>query len=183
MKKKLLIMFSCLLMLTGCNNFKGTWCRSTEVFGTIIITKKDTTTKQLAAIEEAIKNYGKYKSYDVIDSIEKGNTSITIYFKESSDADIMATTLSKLSGIDKIEKKSFIVTSEKLEVKGKNKYTYSTNLDNVDALVENGTYSLDEDNKLSIEGDRNFFLKDKFVCTDEECTNILTKKSKTNTCK
>ena len=95
----------------------------------------------------------------------------------------MATTLSKLSGIDKIEKKSFIVTSEKLEVKGKNKYTYSTNLDNVDALVENGTYSLDEDNKLSIEGDRNFFLKDKFVCTDEECTNILTKKSKTNTCK
>lgn len=41
-----------------------------------------------------------------------------------------------------MEKKSFIVTSEKLEVKGKKQFIYSTNLDNVDALVEKGEYSL-----------------------------------------
>ena len=85
--------------------------------------------------------------------------------------------------VDKVEKKSFVVTSEKLEVKGKNQFVYSTNLDNVDALVESGEYSLNDDGTLSIYGDRNFYLKDKFVCTDAECNNILRKKSKTNTCK
>ena len=42
---------------------------------------------------------------------------------------------------------------------------------------------LNDDGTLSIYGDRNFYLKDKFVCTDADCNNILRKKSKTNTCK
>ena len=44
-------------------------------------------------------------------------------------------------------------------------------------------YILNEDGTLSITNNRTFYLKDKFVCTDSDCTNILSKKSKTNTCK
>lgn len=183
MRKKILVLIITLLCLTGCNKFKGTWCRSTEVFGTIVVTKTGTTAKQITNIENKIKEFGNYKSYDVIDSIEKGNTSITIYFNESSKANELINIVKDLDGVDKAEKKSFVVTSEKLEIKSKNQFTYSTNLDNVDALVENGEYTLNDDNTLSIYGDRNFYLKDKFVCTDVDCNNILRKKSKTNTCK
>lgn len=183
MHKKILVLIISVLCLTGCNKFKGTWCRSTEVFGTIVVTKTGVTRKQITNIENTIKEFGNYKSYDIIDSIEKGNTSITIYFNESSKANELIDLVKNLDGVDKAEKKSFVVTSEKLEVKSKNKFIYSTNLDNVDALVENGEYTLNDDGTLSIYGDRNFYLKDKFVCTDADCNNILRKKSRTNTCK
>ena len=183
MKKKILVLVMSLLLLSGCNKFKGTWCRSTEVFGTIIVTKTGVTDKQISNIENKIKEFGNYKSYDIIDSIEKGNTSITTYFTENAKATELVELVKNLDGVDKVEKKSFIVTSEKLEVKGKKQFIYSTNLDNVDALVEKGEYSLNDDGTLSIYGDRTFYLKDKFVCTDVDCNNILRKKSKTNTCK
>ena len=86
----------------------------------------------------------------------------------------MVELVKNMDGVDKVEKKSFVVTSEKLEVKGKNQFVYSTNLDNVDALVESGEYSLNDDGTLSIYGDRNFYLKDKFVCTDAECNKDIT---------
>ena len=78
MKKKVLVLVLGILLLSGCNKFKGTWCRSTEVFGTIIVTKSEATDKQISNIESKIKEFGNYKSYDIIDSLEKGNTSITI---------------------------------------------------------------------------------------------------------
>ena len=183
MKKKVLVLVLAILLLSGCNKFKGTWCRSTEVFGAIIVTKSEATDKQISNIESKIKEFGNYKSYDVIDSLEKGNTSITIYFSDNSKATELVEMAKSLAGVEKVEKKSFIVTSEKLEVKGKKEIIYSTNLDNVDALVEKGNYILNEDGTLSITNNRTFYLKDKFVCTDSDCTNILSKKSKTNTCK
>lgn len=183
MKKKVLVLVLAILLLSGCNKFKGTWCRSTEVFGAIIVTKSEATDKQISNIENKIKEFGNYKSYDVIDSLEKGNTSITIYFSDNSKATGLVEMAKSLAGVEKVEKKSFIVTSEKLEVKGKKEFIYSTNLDNVDALVEKGNYILNDDGTLSITNNRTFYLKDKFVCTDSDCTNILSKKSKTNTCK
>jgi len=182
MSKKLLILLVSILMLCGCNKFSGTWCRSTEVFGVIIVTTSDITDSELSNIESIIKASGTYKTYDVLDDIKKANTSITIYFKESSLADDLVTSLDGVDGIEKTEKKSFIVTSEKLEVKKKNQYTYSTNLDNEDSNVTSGTWVLNDDGTLTIDGPLTFYYKDKFVCSDKDCTNILTKKSKTNKC-
>ena len=113
MKKKILVLVMSLLLLSGCNKFKGTWCRSTEVFGTIIVTKTGVTDKQISNIENKIKEFGNYKSYDIIDSIEKGNTSITTYFTENAKATELVELVKNLDGVDKVEKKSFIVKSWK----------------------------------------------------------------------
>ena len=69
----------------------------------------------------------------------------------------------------------------------KQKLELSKNIKGFRIISSTGTTLADavinEDGTLSITKNRTFYLKDKFVCTDSDCTNILSKKSKTNTCK
>ena len=61
------------------------------------------------------------------------------------------------------------------------KYTYGTNLDNVDAISKDGSLEFKDDKVYLKDNDVTYYYKDKMLCTDLDCSSVLIK-SKKKTC-
>lgn len=180
MKKKMLLLIFCTLILTGCNKFKGTWCRYTETYSHLLILEDDIKEEELNNIKKVVEKIPEKKSYDVIDDIENGNTVLTIYYTNKTDLDKNSPSLKGLAGISKIETKSFIIPSQKLVIKD-NQYEYGYDLDNIGSSIEIGEYKIENDMLTLKMSNKNFYYKNKFLCTDANC-NFFLQKSKNNEC-
>lgn len=171
MKKVLFLLFA-IFILSGCSKFEGTWCQKTEVFSTLVILNEKYTTNEYKNIINKIEKLESLKNYDVVDELENGNTTINIYFNNKAGMNASEEVLSNLKGINKIETKSFVVVSQKLNIV-KDEYVYGLNLDNIDAAIYKGRINSDKDTLIL--GDFKLYYKDKLLCLDQECTSFLTK--------
>ena len=88
--------------------------------------------------------------------------------------------LNNLKGVSRVEKKSFEVPRTSLVIKN-SKYTYGTNLDNVDAISKEGSLEFKDDKVYLKDNDVTYYYKDKMLCTDLDCSSVLIK-SKKKTC-
>ena len=172
-KRVFLLLLGC-MVITGCDaKFQGTWCRYTEVYSSNVILKEDATDLEIKSISKYIGTIGNLKSFDIIDEIENTKTMIAIYYKNNEKISDVEEYISKLDGVEKVESKTFKTATEKLVI---NKtYTYGNNLDNVDALEESGSYEITDNQIILKENEKTFYYKDKYLCTDDSCSTILTK--------
>ena len=75
---------------------------------------------------------------------------------------------------------SYTETFSSLVIKN-SKYTYGTNLDNVDAISKDGSLEFKDDKVYLKDNDVTYYYKDKMLCTDLDCSSVLIK-SKKKTC-
>ena len=176
MKKILMLLL--ITLLCGCSKYEGTWYQKNEIFSTLVILEEDYTSKEYNNILNKVQGLNYLRGYDVVDDIEKGNTTINIYFNNKIGMNSSEEVLKDLDGIESIEIKSFEVTSQKLVIED-DTYNYGLNLDNVDAKEYKGKY--EESNNVLTLGDFKLYYKDKLLCLDSECTSFLVK-SKTDDC-
>ena len=176
MKKILMLLL--ITLLCGCSKYEGKKRKKNEIFSTLVILEEDYTSKEYNNILNKVQGLNYLRGYDVVDDIEKGNTTINIYFNNKIGMNSSEEVLKDLDGIESIEIKSFEVTSQKLVIED-DTYNYGLNLDNVDAKEYKGKY--EESNNVLTLGDFKLYYKDKLLCLDSECTSFLVK-SKTDDC-
>ena len=176
--KKILTLIFMIMLLCGCSKYEGTWCQKSEVFSTLVILEDNYTTKEYNNILDKVENLNYLRGFDIVDDIEKGNTTINIYFNNKVGMNDSEDILKDLYGVISVEVKSFEVTSQKLVLKD-GTYNYGLNLDNVDAKEYKRKYK-EKNNVLTLDNFK-LYYKDKFLCLDSECTGFLTK-SKTDDC-
>lgn len=182
MKKiRLVILMIGILIITGCSKLEGTWCTYTETYSSLVLTDNSITSEQLDNIKKVVANLEYLKSFDVVDDLESGNPVINIYFNVKEGMDNSEALLNNLKGVKRVEKKSFEIPKEKLII-DKNSYVYGTNLDNVDAFLNEGEAILNKDEVYLKEDDLTFYYRDNLLCKDLECNNTF-QKSRNKDCK
>lgn len=177
--KKIILLLG-VILLCGCSKVDGTWCSYTETFSSLVITSDDITQEQLNNVVKTISKLENLKSYDVVEYLDNGNPVINIYFLNKEGMNNSESLLNNLKGVSRVEKKSFEVPSTSLVIKN-SKYTYGTNLDNVDAISKDGSLEFKDDKVYLKDNDVTYYYKDKMLCTDLECSSVLIK-SKKKTC-
>lgn len=169
-----------LILLCGCENkFQGVWCKYSDVASTLIVLKEDVEDLQINGITNYIKTIENLKSYDIIDKIEESSKMITIYYKTDEGISEYEKIFNTMEGISKIKSTRVNEVVDKLVVK-KEDYTLGRELNNLTANEMSGKYKI-EDNTLLLDDDVKFYYKNKYLCYDKDCNNVLTK-SKTNDC-
>ena len=171
---KVLFLILGLVLLSGCGNkFEGTWCKYSDVATTLVILNNDIEDSQI----DAITNY--IKSYDIIDRIEEASKMITVYYKSEENITTYENNIKEFNGVNKIKSTRVNEVVDKLVVK-KEDYTLGRSLNNLTANEMSGKYKI-ENNTLLLDDNVKFYYKNKYLCYDEACNNVLTK-SKTNDC-
>ena len=177
--KVLLFVFS-LLLLCGCNNkFQGTWCKYSDVATTLIVLTNYASDYQIGEITKYIKALENLKSYDIIDKIEDSSKMITVYYKNEDNLDEYEKIIKTFGGINNIKTTRVNEVVDKLVVK-KEDYILGRSLNNLTANEMSGKYKIEND-VLLLDDNAKFYYKNKYLCYDKDCNNVLTK-SKTNDC-
>lgn len=182
MKKcRILLLFLFLFLLSGCaSDYIGTWCLFVDTPSDLVILTDNVTQSDKDKITNYItKNITNLKSYDYIESLDNANEMLTIYYTSEDNVATYETTLNSLSGVKSVEYKVLNTAHEKLDITNSS-FTYGTNLDALSASETKGTYQI-SGQKITLNGNQTFYYKDKFLCYDESCNQVLTK-SKTNNC-
>ncbi len=177
---KLIIILFLFIIITGCaSKFEGTWCKYSDVATSLVILNENISDDNLNKITDYLKTIDDIKSYDVIDKIEDSSKMITIYYKNEDNIEKYEQELKKYSDINSIKSFKQNAVVDELIIKN-DSYVYDKSLTTLDAYEYKGNYKI---NKNIIELDNNFkfYYKDKFLCYDEYCNEILTK-SKKSTC-
>lgn len=179
-RAKILLLIFGLILLCGCDNkFRGTWCKFSDVATTLIVLNEDVSDNQIDEITNYVKTIENLKSYDIIDKIEEASKMITIYYKNEDNISSYEEQLKTFGGISKIKSTRVNEVVDKLVVK-KEDYTLGRSLNNLTAEEMSGKYKI-EDNVLLLDDNVKFYYKNKYLCYDETCNNVLTK-SKTSDC-
>ena len=177
---KVILLLSALFIVSACSNkFEGTWCKYSDVATTLIILDENVTDKQIENITNYVKTIDSLKSYDIIDRIEEASKMITIYYKNDENIENYENNIKKYSGITKIKSSKVNEIVDKLVI-NKDNYVYDKSLNNLSANESKGSYKINN-NTLILDSDVKFFYKNKFLCYDEGCNELLTK-AKGNDC-
>ena len=177
---KVLLILLVLILLCGCDNkFQGTWCKYSDVATTLIVLTDDVSDEQINNITNYIKKIENLKSYDIIDKIEEASKMITIYYKNEDHIAEYENKIKSFSGINKVKSTRVNEVVDKLVV-NKETYTLGRSLNNLTANEMSGKYKIENDT-LSLDDNVKFYYKNKYLCYDESCSDVLTK-SKTNDC-
>lgn len=177
---KVFILIFALIILCGCDNkFQGTWCKYNDVATTLIVLTNDVSEDQINKITDYIKKIENLKSYDIIDKIEEASKMITVYYKNEDNISEYESKIKTFDGINTVKSTRVNEVVDKLVVK-KQDYTLGRSLNNLTANEMSGKYKI-EDNTLILDDNVKFYYKNKYLCYDKECNNVLTK-SKTNDC-
>ena len=177
---KILIVLFALILLCGCDNkFHGTWCKYNDVATTLIVLTEDVNDNQITEITNYIKKIENLKSFDIIDKIEDASKMITIYYKNEDNISEYENKLKTFGGINKVKSTRVNEVVDKLVVK-KQDYTLGRSLNNLTANEMSGKYKIENDT-LILDDNIKFYYKNKYLCYDKDCNDVLTK-SKTNDC-
>ena len=171
---KVLFLVMCIFMLSSCaTKFQGTWCKYSDVATSLVILKQDISDSDLQKIVEYIKTIDNLKSFDVIDRIEEASKMITIYYKNEDNIKTYQDTILTYSGVESIKYTSMNTVLDKLVIK-RDAYIYDKGLNDLDASEVSGTYNI-ENNKIILDNNMELYYKNKFLCYDLSCDDILTK--------
>lgn len=179
-KVKILFMVLLSIIMSGCSlNFKGTWCKYSEIPTTLLILKENISETELNDLTSFIKSIDNLKSYDYIDDIEEAYPMITIYYLNKDNIENYESVLSTYNSVSKIKTSKMNSVVERLVIKN-NTFTYGTKLNTIYAYETSGKYEI-EKNVLTLDDGTKFYYKDKFLCYSEECNDLLIK-AKGNEC-
>jgi len=168
-----------MLTCSCASKYEGTWCKFADVDTTLVILSNDVSEEEINSVIDYIKTIPDLKSYDIINKIEESSKMITIYYKNEDNIKTYEDGLKNFSFINEIKTSKVNIVVDKLKING-DKYVFDTNLDDLSASEVSGTY-IDNNNTITLEDNTTFYYKNKFLCYDKDCNNILTK-SKNDTC-
>ena len=174
--KRIKVLFLVVMVgvLCGCaSKFEGTWCKFSDVPSTLIILNKDIDNDSINKITSFIKTLSNLKSYDIIDKIEESSKMITVYYKDEENIENINERYKTFNGVVSTRTTKLNQVVDKLVVKDK-KFIYDKNLNDLTATETKGSYK-EEGNTLVLDNDIKFYYKDKFLCYDISCSNLLTK--------
>lgn len=168
------------IILCGCSNkFEGTWCKYSDVATTLVILSNDISNSDLNKITTYVGKITNLKSYDIIDKIEDASKMITIYYKDDNKIEDYEKELKKFNGVSNLKSSKMNTVVDKLVLKN-SKYTFGRSLNSLSAEENSGSYK-ESGNTLTLDNGMNFYYKDKFLCYDEGCNELLSK-AKGNDC-
>lgn len=180
--KKLIILLVILMLIPSCKKktYEGYYCNYTEQGVIIALLNKDISSSDEKTIDQKINSFEGLLSYDFIDRKTLGATDESdlydtyfIYLNGSSNLESYLLDLQNTSGV--YEATRSIVKSDVslYNFVGKS-YRFQNIIDGDNKI--NGTYKV---RKNTIEFDSSevpkIYLKDDFLCLDEDCNKILTK--------
>ncbi len=161
-------------MSTGCaSKFQGTWCKFAMVPTSLVILDYDISESDLNNIVEYVKTIDNLKSFDVIEKIEEASKMITVYYKNEDNISNYQDNIKKYSGVRDIKYTSLDTVLDKLTIK-RDSFIFDKGLNDLSASEITGTYVI-ENNTLKLDNNTEFYYKDKFLCYDKDCNEILTK--------
>ena len=177
---KVLLMLAILVILSGCTNkFEGTWCKYSDVATTLVILSNDISDNDLNKITTYIAKLSNLKSYDIIDKIEEASKMITIYYKDENKIEVYEKDLKNFTGVKTLKSSKMNTVVDKLVLKNSD-YTFGKSLNSLDAQETKGKYK-ENGNSITLDNGINFYYKDKFLCYDEGCNDLMSK-AKGNDC-
>ena len=175
MKKiKVLLLMLFVIFLSGCaSKFEGTWCKYSDIPSSLVILSSDISDDELRNVIDYISSIPDLKTYDVIDKIEEASIMITVYYTKDDNINNYDSSLRKYSKVKEVKSSRMNTVVDKLVI-GKKDYVYDKSLNDLSASETKGSYTK-ENNKIILEDGSVFYYKDKFLCYDSSCNEILTK--------
>ncbi len=177
--KVLLLIFIVCLTTSCASKFQGTWCKYSDVATSLVILDYNISENDLTKIVDYISTIPNLKFYDLIGEIEDASKMITIYYKNEENVDEYQEVIKTYNGVKSIKFTSIDSVLDKLVIK-RDSYTYDKDLNDFSVTEVQGTYSI-ANNKLILDNNLEFYYKNKFLCSDKDCNEILTK-AKGNEC-
>lgn len=167
-------------LLCGCTSkFQGTWCKYSDVATSLVVLDENVSDSDINEIINYIQTIKNLKSYDIIDKIEEASKMITIYYKDEENIEEYQEKLKTYNGVSYIKYNRLNTVLDKLVIK-KDSYVFDTSLNSLSASELSGKYEI-EKNTLTLDNGTKFYYKNKFLCYDYNCNDILTK-AKGNEC-
>ncbi len=180
--KKLVILLVALVLISGCKKktYEGYYCNYEEQGVMIVLLNQNVTASEKEEITKKINAFEGLLSYDFIDRKTLGATDTNdlydtyfIYLNNTSILETYLLDLQNTSGVYEATK-SIVKNNVSLYNFDKKNYSYQ-NVIEADNNIK-GTYKV---KKNIIEFDDSdvptIYLKDDFLCLDENCNKILTK--------
>lgn len=188
-KLKLLFILICLIFLSGCDkkDYIGYWCSYEETGTIIVLLDQNITEKEKNNLEDIINTYEDMTTYDFISKenlAQDNNSDISsiydtyfIYFNSTETIDEALLTIQSTKGVFSATKENIKSNIAFYNLDKNKKFTYKDNIDNEDGIKISGKYKV-KDNKItfkSAEKVNDLYIKDGFICGDENCDKIFTK--------
>ena len=171
---KVLLLIMMVGLVSGCaSKFQGTWCRYSDVATSLVILDYDISDEDLYKITEYVKTIENLKSFDVIDKIEEASKMVTIYYKNEDNIEEYQNTLKTYNGVRDIKFTSLNTVLDKLVIK-RDSFILDKDLNELNASEIKGTYTI-ENNTLKLDNNTELYYKNKFLCYDKNCDELLTK--------
>lgn len=174
---KILLLLIMVSLVSGCaSKFQGTWCRFADVPSTLVILNYDISDEEMNNIIDYINSIPDLKRYDDIGKIEEASKMITIYYKSDEHVDEYQGHLGTLPGVRELKFINLNSPLDKLVVK-RDTYIFDKDLNDFSVTEIKGSYQIDG-NKITLNNNGNdleFYYKNKFLCYDKNCDEILTK--------
>ena len=177
---KLLGLLAILMLTCSCaSKYEGTWCKFADIDTSLVILSLDIEDDKLNAITSYVETIEDLKSYDVINKIEESSKMVTIYYKKEDNIKKYEDTLKGFDGVKEVKTSKVNTVVDKLKINN-DRYVFDKDLDDFKASEVKGIFK-EDGNTIILEDNTKFYYKNKFLCYDADCNNILTK-SKNDTC-
>lgn len=179
--KKLIILLVVVVLLSGCKKktYEGYYCNYTEQGVIIALLDKNVSKSNQDAIDKKISEYEGLLSYDFISKEELADYSndlydtYFIYLNSTANLESYVLELQNTKGVYEATSNSVKSDISLYNFDDKN-YSYRNMIESENSIK--GNYKVNK-NKLEFDDDSvpTIYLKDDFLCLDEECNKILTK--------
>lgn len=178
--KKLVIFLIVLVLVSGCKKktYEGYYCNYKEQGVIIALLDQDVSSSDKETIITKINSYDGLLNYDFISKEELGNDTTDLYdtyfiYFNSTNIENYLLDLQNTKGVHEATN-SNIKSSLSLYNFDKNSYSFKNMLESEDSIT--GTYKVKKSEiKFDNEDVPKIYLKDEFLCLDEECNKVLTK--------
>ena len=171
---KVLLLVIIVCLVSGCaSKFQGTWCKFAMTPSSLVILDFDISEEDLDRVIDYVSSLENLKRYDVIDKIEEASKMVTVYYKNEDNIEEYQNIIKSFSGVRDIKYTSLDAVLDKLVIK-KDSYVYDSGMNDYSSAEVKGSYTI-EDNTITLDNKMVFYYKNKFLCYDKDCSEILTK--------
>lgn len=180
--KKMILLFIIVLLISGCNkkNYEGYYCNYTEQGVIIVLLDKNVNKDEKNAITKKISEYEGLLSYDLITKEDlataDSNDLYDTYFVYLNSTVNLETYVLELQNTNGVYEATYNNTKSDVSLYNfeGNNYSFGNMIENENSIE--GTYKVNK-NKIEFDNDSvpAIYIKDDFLCLDEECNKILTK--------
>ncbi len=166
-------------VILSSSEYEGYYCNYIEDKSMRIVLEDDTSISVRTKIEDVINSFDNLSTFDYLpketfidEESDEAYDTYLVYFTDDVVDDYVEV-VEELSGVNEVFIDSIKSNIVLIEFIDKDDYKYQNGLDVLEESKIKGKYEINE-NVINLENDK-IYIKNDFLCLDEECTMILSK--------